>query len=357
MLRKVDYIIVGQGLAGSALSLHCLKRSKRILVIDKPTANTASRIAVGLFNPITGRFLVKTWMADILFPFMHSFYRDAELTTGGRFFYPMSLYRPFATIEEQNEWMAKSVEPEYSQYLASISSKQLHPFVRDDFGGFTLNHCGYLDCIPYLEAVRNYISARSMVLEEVFEDDELEVAGDIVRYKGYEAPSIIFCQGMERSGWFDWIPILPLKGETLRIETSLTENIIINRGVYAVPTNQRGQWRVGATYSRNDASPGITVEGRQELTSKVGDLLRDPFSVLSQDWGIRPTTHDRKPVLGRHPEHRALYILNGMGPKGVSLAPYFSEVLLNYIENGRPLNKDVNIERYKLLYWSSSTRI
>lgn len=357
MHRKVDYIIVGQGLAGSAFSLHCLKRSKKVLVIDKPMANSASRIAVGLFNPITGRFLSKTWMADKLFPFLHTFYREAETTTGSLFFYPMSIYRPFTSIEEQNEWMAKSAEPEYRDYLASITPKPLHSFVRDDFGGFTMKHCGYLDCIPYLEAARKLIATKGTVLDEVFEDDKLEIGEKFVRYKDYEAPFIIFCQGLQRSRWFDWVPINPLKGETLRIETALQENIIINRGVYAVPTNQRGLWRVGATYSRNDVSPGITAEGRQELISKLGDLLRDPFSVVDQDWGIRPTAPDRRPILGRHPEHRALYILNGMGPKGVSLAPYFSEVLLNYIENDCPLNKDVNIERYKLLYWSSSNRI
>jgi glycine/D-amino acid oxidase-like deaminating enzyme len=148
-----------------------------------------------------------------------------------------------------------------------------------------------------------------------------------------------------------------LKGETIRIQSAEVKNIIINRGVYAVPINQNGTWRVGATYALTDRVKGITDQARAELTSKMDELVSFPYTILDQDWGIRPTTHDRKPVMGRHPEHKMLYILNGMGPKGVSLAPYFSDILVRSIENRQSLNKDVNIERYKLLYWSPSTRI
>ena len=61
MTRKLDYIIVGQGLVGSAVALQLLRRNKKILVIDRPLANSSSRIAVGLFNPITGRANSSHW--------------------------------------------------------------------------------------------------------------------------------------------------------------------------------------------------------------------------------------------------------------------------------------------------------
>ena len=64
------------------------------------------------------------------------------------------------------------------------------------------------------------------------------------------------------------MPILPLKGETLRIQSNYEEEIILNRGVYAVPANQKGEWRVGATYTFTDLSHGITDKAREELTVK-----------------------------------------------------------------------------------------
>ena len=77
MNEQIDYIIVGQGLAGATLALQLLKREKKIMVIDRPDLNRASRVAAGLFNPVTGQNCVRTWRADKLFPYLHKFYREA----------------------------------------------------------------------------------------------------------------------------------------------------------------------------------------------------------------------------------------------------------------------------------------
>ena len=127
--------------------------------------------------------------------------------------------------------------------------------------------------------------------------------------------------------------------------------MIINRGVYVVPS--RGSWRVGATYSYNDQTPGTTTRASAELVERLEGLITEPFEIEGQQWGLRPTTPDRRPMLGRHPEFKSLWIFNGLGTKGVSLAPYFAEVLIRSIENGEPLNKEVDIERFKSLYWTS----
>jgi len=62
---------------------------------------------------------------------------------------------------------------------------------------------------------------------------------------------------------------------------------------------------------------------------------------------MRPTTPDRKPILGVHPQHAQAVVFNGLGTKGVSLAPYFSGVLAEALENDAPINKEVDIDRYK----------
>jgi glycine/D-amino acid oxidase-like deaminating enzyme len=97
----------------------------------------------------------------------------------------------------------------------------------------------------------------------------------------------------------------------------------------------------------------VTSSGRQELQGKLDELVRFPVNIVDQDWGIRPTTPDRRPLLGRHPEQDRTFAFNGLGTKGVSLAPYWSEAMVRYMENGQPLNKEVDIERYKSLYWTS----
>jgi glycine/D-amino acid oxidase-like deaminating enzyme len=302
-----------------------------------------------LFNPLTGKNPVKTWLADELFPYLHRFYREAEKITGVKFFYPMNVYRPFVSIQEQNEWMGKSSDTRYTDYIEDVLLNSFSPGVNDPFGGLFLKQCGYIHTQTYLDAVRDYILAKGFFKNEYFEPDEVISGDDFVEYRGCRASAIIFCQG-ERSldhRIFKKVPIKPLKGETLTIKTDWQKQVILNRGVYMVPDHTPGEFRVGATYKFNDRSPNVSEMGREELEQKLRHLIQARFEVIQQDWGIRPTTNDRRPLLGSYQDSEKFIIFNGLGTKGVSLAPYFSEVLIRWLEKSGSLNKEVILTRYK----------
>lgn len=323
-----------------------MQRHKTILVIDHYQENSASRMAAGLFNPVTGRKMVKSWMADELFPYLHTFYRQIEKLVDRNFFYSMPIYRPFVSVEEQNEWMARSGNDDLSGFIESIHTSPIEThLVQNEFGGVKLKQCGYVNTVQFCEATRAHIKMQGVFREDFFDEDELVIEDDGVQYRNETAQKIIFCQGERaRSGkLFSWLPIRPLKGETLSLVTQQKISTIFNRGVYVVPD----LWRVGATYQFNDESQTTTPEGLAELTEKLNALIRFPFTIESQAWGMRPTTPDRRPILGPHPDHPSVVIFNGLGTKGVSLAPYFSEVLTRWLENGTPINKEVDIHRYK----------
>ncbi len=268
----------------------------------------------------------------------------------------MQLYRPFGSIQEQNEWMAKSAAPAFDAYVEQISTCASYPDVIDPYGGLLVRQCGYLDTKSYIESVRTLIAREAFFLDEEAAEKDLHIQHDAVQYKHFEAGRVIFCSGTHGNRWFDWLPIRPLKGEIIRILSSHKQELIINRGVYIVPVNEGGEWRIGATYDLQDNKPGTSAAARIELVAKMKELVNFPFNIVGQEWGFRPTTPDRRPILGRHPELPSCYIFNGMGTKGVSLTPFLSDILIRSIENGEPLNKEVDIERYKLLYWSSSKR-
>ena len=63
-MQKIEVLIVGQGLAGSLLALELEKRGRKIHVVDNNPSTSSSKVAAGLYNPITGRKMTKTWMAD-----------------------------------------------------------------------------------------------------------------------------------------------------------------------------------------------------------------------------------------------------------------------------------------------------
>jgi glycine oxidase len=351
--KAVDYIIVGQGLAGSCLALQLLFRGRKILVIDQQHPNAATLVAAGLFNPITGRKMAKTWMADELFPYLCNFYKKAEAFTNSNFFHPMPLYRPFVSVEEQNEWMARSSEDSFIPYINTLYTNPVSEHqVKNGLGGLLVKQCGYVNTADFYGAVRRHLAGTGALLDERFDETALIIGSSSVSYKEWTAPKIIYCMGeqIRQSKYFSWLPINPLKGETLTIKTAENVSVIYNRGVYVVPDI----WKVGATYSKQDDSRSVTEEGRNELMMKLEELVTFPFTVTGQDWGFRPTTPDRRPLLGSHPKIEHLVLFNGLGTKGVSLAPYFSEVLTAWMEKEAPLNRLVNVSRYKSVYSNSA---
>jgi glycine/D-amino acid oxidase-like deaminating enzyme len=262
----------------------------------------------------------------------------------------MPLYRPFGSIAEQNSWMARSATPGMEKFIEHISATPLYGHqINDPFGGILLRQCGYVNVNALMEAIRGKFQEEGYYRNEFFAQEAL-VIQPMVQYGEFEAARLIFCEGtgVRTNPFFKWLPVNSLKGETLEVTLSGTLELIYNRGVYLVPW-EKGGYKVGATYQRN-AEAGITAEGRAELVQKLDDLIQMPYEIIKQDWGYRPTIIDRRPVLGAHPEFPNLMVFNGLGTKGVSLAPHFSGVLTDHILYPSQIEKEVNISRFYTLY-------
>ncbi|MFN8688996.1 MAG: NAD(P)/FAD-dependent oxidoreductase, partial [Cyclobacteriaceae bacterium] len=145
-----------------------------------------------------------------------------------------------------------------------------------------------------------------------------------------------------------FLPVRPLKGETLTVKFAERPNLIYNRAVYAVPADPF--YTIGATYQPTKWVPGITAEGRHELEEKLKSLIKIPFVVMNQKWGLRPSTPDRRPMLGTHPKYSNMLFFNGLGTKGVSLAPFFGRQMAFFLERMGQIEGSVNINRFKTLY-------
>ena len=357
-MKEVDFIIVGGGLAGCCMALTLHERGFKVQVIANET-NNCSRVAAGLFNPITGKMLTKTWKADLIFNELYLFYKNAETLLDANFFHEKRIYRPFNSIEEQNNWMAQSQEPGLRDFIHQLSVKSIGiDGIHDPFGGILLNKCGFVDTLTFMSATKKYFLPKEAWVSNSFNYDELEILGEErVCYQSYKARSIIFCEGTEslKNPFFNWVPIRPLKGETLTVQADFQQDIILNRGVYAVPQKEKNRFKIGATYDHKIENQTTTDAARKEIVEKWEAIATKSYQIIDQNWGLRPTSPDRKPIIGFHPKKKLLSMVNGLGTKGVSLAPFVSGIFADKLVNkaSNPIYDTMDVSRYYYLYSKS----
>jgi glycine/D-amino acid oxidase-like deaminating enzyme len=108
-----------------------------------------------------------------------------------------------------------------------------------------------------------------------------------------------------------------------------------------------GQYKVGATYSWDDLNCETTDSAQRELLGKLRNIISIHPDVVSQKAGIRPTMHDRKPVIGLLPDNPQIGIFNGLGSKGVLLGPYFAKQFASFLTgNSTYIHPEADINRY-----------
>ncbi len=352
----VDFLIVGQGIAGSVLAWTLDQRGCTVLLVDAPALPSASAVAAGLVNPLTGRKLVRTWKADELFPFLHQFYSGIEKQLGVSFFHPKNIYRPFRSEHEKADYLALTADPDTRQYVAkSVDDQAYSPYIDNPLGGLEVTQAGWVDLTEFVRIIKGYFVRKNQYFEQQVDVKDLIISDSHVEWQGVKINKVIFCDGVQarENPLFDWLPYNPVKGQVL---TALVDNYsiknIVNQGVFILPV-RNGLIRIGATYSWHDLDWQTTEDGRAFLQAKVAGILKVPYTIVDQQAGIRPSTKDRRPIIGLHPTQPAVGIFGGLGTKGVSLAPYLAEQLARYLLDGEDLEPEANISRCISLYHGS----
>ena len=355
-----NYTIVGQGLAGSVLAYLLIKEGQTVQIIDDAQIPSSSNIAAGIYNPVTGRKLVKTWLADKIFPFLEDFYPPLEKELNAKFFHPIPIYRPFVNEDSQKYFKSDHVPDDFSDFATLEFENISHQhIVNSQLGGVTTKHSGWVDLKVMLEAFRRYF-LENKILKVVSEDTDHGVKNvmnvvqkvDVVVSEDIDHGVIIYCEGFNgiNNPYFNYLPFSPVKGELLDIQIQSTDiQEIINQGSFVIPLGD-DVYRLGATYSWHELDFIPTEQGRNDLVEKYQKLMKPDMKILSHRAGVRPATKDRRPFVGMHPELENVGIFNGLGSKGVSLAPYFAKQFVDFLVYDKELSPEVNINRFASLY-------
>jgi glycine/D-amino acid oxidase-like deaminating enzyme len=203
-----------------------------------------------------------------------------------------------------------------------------------------------------LPAWRAHLSEAGILAEEAFVPADLDVQQDHILYRGIKAKKIIFCDGnaSAASPYFSALPFAPNKGEVLVVDIpGLPAQHIYKKGMMLVPLDQPDRWWVGSSYAWAFDHDQPTPDFLERTSQLLKNWLKVPFTVREHLAAVRPATLERRPFAGLHPRYPAIGILNGMGTKGCSLAPFFAKQLSDHLVYNLPMTPEADVARFARL--------
>jgi glycine/D-amino acid oxidase-like deaminating enzyme len=353
-MTQTEFIIVGQGISGTLLSWHLEKAGRTFIVIDDNDPQSASRVAAGVINPVTGRRIVKTWMIETLMEYAQRAYTEIGERLGTSAIERKNIIDFFPSAQMLNAFLERHAEDKL--YLSMpVDHSNYHSFFNYDFGYGRIDPCFVVQLQTLLPAWRSHLLKKNILLEERFDEDNLFIRSDHVEYKTITADKIIFCSGTgaSQSRWFQNLPFALNKGEALIVRIpELPTDSIYKKGMTLVPLEDDLFW-TGSSYEWEFATVGPTKEFLERTKKHLELWVKLPFSIEAHIAAVRPATIERRPFIGMHPHHPSIGIFNGMGTKGCSLAPYFAEQFVAHLTKNTSLLPDVNVNRFTRILQSS----
>lgn len=350
MTRSIDYLIVGQGLAGTLLADLLLRRGKRIMVYDQGHEGSSTKNAAGIINPITGRRFVKSWMYDELIAVALSHYQRLEESLEVPLIQRRNIVRSLPDQKTLNDWLMKATWEDYREYVIAKPGLEIF-FSHLNLEGLWCEVTGgyQVDLVTMIGKMRKRLLQSDSLREEYFEAAGVESEGDILHYADLVANYLIFAEGYrvaENIFFANQKFLNPSKGENLILRIpDFVPNKMIKKKYFLVPMHEDLFW-FGAKdgWHFEDSTP--SDEAYSFMMRQARSLIKVPFEVVEHRAAVRPTIRDRRPVIGAHPDIKNVYIFNGLGTKGSSLGPYWAERLIKHIESGGDLDRVVDPWRF-----------
>ena len=381
-MKFVDIVVIGQGLAGSAIAWTLAKHEIDFLVIDDDDRRSSSQIAAGLVTPITGARHVESWAWTTAFPIASQFYKGCELNTLKRFWNVEPAIRFFASQDESDRFQSRyfgersplissfgtsskstSSKSTSSRWIGSpqhfqseLDRADLGSEVKASWGGFLMPEAARLFTAEYLQASRDYFqSVGRLCTARIHSSEALTFHRDTIKIKAIDTQCkhIIFCEGhsSKTNPWFQSMELVPAQGDILTVRIpGLKLDRVLHCGFWIAPVGMDSSsndslYHVGSTYRWAPLNGLPNPESRTILSEKLQGLFKRPFEVIDHLAAIRPAGFDHKPMLGSHPEDPRLWILNGLGAKGVLLAPWCADMLVNTLKGKPSIHDELHWDR------------
>lgn len=319
------------------------------------TACLQSKISSGVINPVTGRRIVRTWMIEKLMTFAEEAYKEWESFTGASVIKKIDVIDFHPSLQMQQAF-AERREQE-TEFLHSVTDsekwKQIFNF---HYGVGSISPCLLVDVKSILSAWRKILLSKGAFINETFLWKDCEYKNETIRWNNIEADMIAICNGSSHQddSPFAILPFANNKGEAVIAQIpGLPANHIYKQSLSIVPWNNEQFW-IGSTYEWNYQHTNPSPLFLEKVKSQLSYWLKLPFTIVGHVAAERPATIERRPFVGIHPLYKNVAILNGMGTKGCSLAPYFARELADHLTMQTPLDPLADVRRFSRVLSSNS---
>jgi glycine oxidase len=348
MNHQTDNLIVGLGLAGTTLAWRLHQAGQRVVLVDRNKGATASTVAAGLVTPWTGRRMTRSDNYQEDWDDAISFYRHIEEQLGLSLFTEQSTVRVFVNRSDEavyEQRRAKAVAGQLEKWSGQLQTDSR------EIVGCRMQPAGRLDVRKYLQASIDFFSERGQWHQMDLELPgglKLEADQVVVPELDLAASRVIFCQGAVKNPWFEGIPNNASRGDVINvmIDNYQTKEVV-HQSIWLAP-EQDGSVTAGSTYDWEILENTPIASGRREILNAMRRFIEGPIRVKQHIAAVRPTMKDYRPVVGQHPKHSNLWILNGLGSRGVLTAPRLARLMAETITGALDhLPPDISPERLR----------
>ncbi|GAA5160368.1 bifunctional tRNA (5-methylaminomethyl-2-thiouridine)(34)-methyltransferase MnmD/FAD-dependent 5-carboxymethylaminomethyl-2-thiouridine(34) oxidoreductase MnmC [Viridibacterium curvum] len=356
-----DAIVIGAGLAGTALCERLAARGWRLQLLESRSAPAqgASGNLAGAFRPLPSRddnLMARITRAGFLFG-LHDLARLAEVGEPVRWAQcgVLHLARDAAQARKQADTVATLDAPgEYLQWC-DVAAATAHAGQTTAQGGWWFPQAGWINP-PSLCAAHLAIASRHPLFSARFDqhvDAVRKVAGqwEALGTDGQviaRAPQLVFANAHDASrllrnlGNGEWLPLFSARGQVSHLDAAHCAplNTVVCGSGYVTPAID-GWQPTGATFVVNDPDSALRESEHAENLDKLARMLPDAFTTADAipvrgRVGHRPVTPDRLPVVGALPDHTRLWLLSGFGARGLVWGALCAELLASLM-SGEPL--------------------
>ena len=343
-----DYIIVGQGLAGSLLAYRLIQAKQNILVIDNKHEGSSSAVAAGIINPITGYRLTTHKLFAQQLQTAVDLYTHLEDLFSEKLIENIQQYRLLKSEEQVRYWHKRCQHPQFLPYTGE-AFQSLSPFIANEFGVVQIHQSQRVYVQTLLRALKRFFMASNVYSEAKVDAHHLVVNEKKIQLNDWSANKVIFCEGYQaiHNPFWQHLPFKLSKGEILTLELETSIDGLYNWRQWILPKSGLTSNRVllGANYEWGDftesSSLDVTQAAKETLLMRLETNTKLKGKTIKQVAGIRPTPTHRYPYIGPHQSSNTIYCFNGFGSKGSVAIPYYSQLLCQHLLEGKPLPSEV----------------